>query len=112
MPTDAKLGLAVGVGLVIVVAVVFFGKPTPSASALPTPGQPQAAGSQRVSLVPASPLPPTKPRIHVVQSGDTLFSIARQHYGDGDRFADIYQANKDVLSSPDRLPLGASLRLP
>jgi hypothetical protein len=30
MPTDAKLGLVVGVGLVIVVAVVFFRKDTPA----------------------------------------------------------------------------------
>lgn len=99
MPNDAKLGLVVGVGLVIAVAVVFFRKDISAPKQeLPRPA------AQRNQAAAA--------KYHVVQEGETLFSIARLHYGDGERFYDIYLANRDVLSSPDRLPTGVSLRLP
>ena len=55
--------------------------------------------------------PATETR-HVIAEGDTLFSLARRYYGDADRFADIYQANRDVLRTPDRLPVGAVIRIP
>lgn len=47
-----------------------------------------------------------------VQSGDTLTSIAKRALGDGDRWQDIYKANRDKLPSPDALKVGQVLRLP
>lgn len=48
----------------------------------------------------------------VVQSGWTLSSIAKKAYGDSARAADIFEANRDRLSDPDRLEVGQTLRLP
>jgi nucleoid-associated protein YgaU len=48
-----------------------------------------------------------------VQPGDTLRSIALQHYGDASQWPRIYQANQDVIGpDPDALKAGTRLRLP
>jgi nucleoid-associated protein YgaU len=129
MPNDAKFGLVVGVGLVIAVAVVFFRKDLPGPkAALP---EPKAAAAATQPAPPEAPLAASQPRVtpaqtaglrreptpdpvdtHVIADGDTLFTIAQKHYGDGDRFFELYQANRDVLKSPDRLPVGATLKVP
>lgn len=47
-----------------------------------------------------------------VKSGDTLFSIAKNVYGRGDDWKRIYEANRDQLKAPDRLPHGILLKIP
>ncbi len=49
---------------------------------------------------------------YVVQSGDTLSGIASKVLGSAARFDELYEANRDVLESPDRLRLGQRLRIP
>ncbi len=49
---------------------------------------------------------------YVVQEGDSLGSIARKFYGDAARFQLIYDANRALLASPDRLRVGQRLRIP
>src|SRR5262249_34946026 len=41
------------------------------------------------------------PRYHVVKDGESLWKIAKQELGTGARWNDIYNANRDVLSSPE-----------
>ena len=50
--------------------------------------------------------------VYVVQEGDTLSSISLAVYGTATRWEKIYEANKDLLSSPDWLKLGTKLRIP
>lgn len=47
-----------------------------------------------------------------VGKGDTLEGIARKLLGDGKRWPEIYELNKDKLKSPDVVPLGMDLRIP
>jgi nucleoid-associated protein YgaU len=48
-----------------------------------------------------------------VKSSDTLMSIARRLYGDGNAWERIYSANRDVIgANPARLQVGMVLRLP
>lgn len=56
----------------------------------------------------------TAPAAQVVSvgPGDTLSTIARLVYGDENRAADIWEANKDRITSPDTLMVGTSLRIP
>lgn len=64
--------------------------------------------------VPAEPLPPQIPPVveYQVKAGDSLSRIAQSYYG-STRHADfIFRSNRDVLSSPDRLRVGQTLRLP
>lgn len=47
-----------------------------------------------------------------VKSGDTLWKIAKQHYGDGSLYPEIFKANQDVLTDPDKIKVGQKLRIP
>jgi len=48
-----------------------------------------------------------------VQSGDTLYSIARRQYGSSNRWEDIFRLNKVLLkNNPARLARGMVLKLP
>ena len=49
---------------------------------------------------------------YTVQSGDTLWKIAELHYGKGNRYNEIFQANTDVLSDPDKIRVGQVLTIP
>ena len=60
-------------------------------------------------------LPNALPRPEIVYSleqGDTLKSLAKRFLGDETRFLEIYQLNRDILSSPDKLPVGKVVRFP
>ena len=57
---------------------------------------------------------PRRVRTYTVAPGDTLIGIAKRIYGPGQghRYEQIYQANRDKLKSPHKLPIGITLRLP
>lgn len=48
---------------------------------------------------------------YVVQSGDTLWAIAKKHYGDGDQYAKILNANKDKIKNANLIYPGQKLVL-
>ena len=49
---------------------------------------------------------------HEVKSGDTLSKIAKEVYGDPMRYPEIFEANKPMLSHPDKIYPGQILRIP
>jgi nucleoid-associated protein YgaU len=49
---------------------------------------------------------------HVVQKGDTLSKIAEQYYGDKMLYPQIFDANKDVLTDPNKIKPGQRLLIP
>lgn len=57
--------------------------------------------------------PATRPSTYqTVKSGDTLSKIAKDAYGDGNAYMQIFEANKPMLSSPDKIYPGQVLRIP
>ena len=52
------------------------------------------------------------PRTHQVAKGDTLYSLARRYYNNERRWKDIYEANRDRLSSPDSLRIDQVVVIP
>ncbi len=50
--------------------------------------------------------------MHVVVKGDTLWAIAQEHYGDGNKYPTIFEANKPMLTDPDKIYVGQVLRIP
>ncbi len=52
------------------------------------------------------------PATYTVQEGDSLWSITYSVYGDITRMQDVYQANRDVMASPESLTIGMILALP
>ena len=51
-------------------------------------------------------------RTVVVETGDTLSSIADRLWSDADRWPEVYEANRFQLDDPDELPVGLTLVLP
>lgn len=51
-------------------------------------------------------------RTYVVQPGDTLSKISLRFYGTTSRYMDIYEANRDRLSSPASVSVGQELKIP
>ena len=52
------------------------------------------------------------PRTYTVKAGDTLSKIAKEHLGDANAYMDIFNANKDQLSDPDKIKPGQVLKIP
>jgi len=119
MPNDAKLGLVVGLTLVIMVAILFTRKegkpidpglaqvnPPPSTNksyGIPIPGMAgMTAGTFQVNAT----------VMHTFEDGETLMSLSQRYYGDRDHVSDIFRANQDRIHSPDRVPIGTVLRIP
>lgn len=50
--------------------------------------------------------------MYVVEPGDTLWAIATNAYGDGNRYPEIFEANKPMLEDPDKIYPGQVLRIP
>ncbi len=49
---------------------------------------------------------------HTVVDGDTLAQLAQKYLGSANRAGELYAYNRDVLSDPELLPIGAELRIP
>ena len=54
----------------------------------------------------------TATKIHEVKSGDTLSKIAKQEYGDANKWPKIFEANKDILKDPNKIYPGQKLKIP
>jgi nucleoid-associated protein YgaU len=49
---------------------------------------------------------------YTVVSGDNLSKISKAHYGDPNKYMKIFEANKPMLSHPDKIYPGQVLRIP
>ncbi len=49
---------------------------------------------------------------YTVVKGDNLTRIAEEHYGDGTKYPAIFDANRPMLSDPDKIYPGQVLRIP
>lgn len=51
-------------------------------------------------------------KYYTVVGGDTLSKISKQMYGDANKYNAIFEANKPMLTSPDKIYPGQMLRIP
>lgn len=125
MTNDAKLGLVVGVCLVIAAAVGFFRKDlvperTPDGveamvtSAGPAPAHPTPVtqGRSTSRAAPVRTVPVHKGQNHTVKHGESLYSLAQQYYGDGKKYTEIYKVNRRFVTNPDYVAPGTVLFIP
>ncbi len=56
--------------------------------------------------------PPREGRTYVTVKNDNLYSISRRFYGSSSHYLKIFNANKDVLKTPDDVPVGVTLVIP
>ena len=52
-----------------------------------------------------------EPVFHTVEKGDTLWAISSKTLGSGARYEEIFEANKPMLSHPDKIYPGQMLRI-
>lgn len=91
------------------------------AQPLPMEGNGRSA-TEAPSIVRTVPAPRTAPpttqttsgvtRRHVVTRGETLYSISKRYYGTGNRWREIYLANRSVMTSETDLKVGTPLVIP
>ena len=56
--------------------------------------------------------PAGESQFHDVVRGDTLSAIAKEYYGNAGKYMVIFEANKPMLSHPDKIYPGQKLRIP
>jgi len=49
---------------------------------------------------------------YVIESGDTLWGIATKLLGNGSKYTEIFDANKEVIEDPDKIFVGQKIRIP
>jgi nucleoid-associated protein YgaU len=60
----------------------------------------------------SAPAVVSRPNSHTVKPGEGLWQIAQQHYGDGNQYLRIFEANKNQMKSPEDIRVGMTLTLP
>jgi nucleoid-associated protein YgaU len=67
-----------------------------------------------VSVPPPPPSEPPPPPVqfYVIKSGDTLYGIAKEFYGNGMQYPAIFEANREVIEDPDKIYPGQKIRIP
>jgi len=77
----------------------------PSASVEAAPAPSDTAPEVTAEEAPTS-------RFYTVVAGDTLSAIAKREYGSANKYPLIFEANKPMLSHPDKIYPGQTLRIP
>ncbi|WLS78034.1 peptidoglycan-binding protein LysM [Erwinia pyri] len=54
----------------------------------------------------------TEAKFYTVKKGDTLSAISKEVYGDAGKYNKIFEANKPMLTHPDKIYPGQTLRIP
>jgi LysM repeat protein len=61
---------------------------------------------------PAPEEPVSKDEFYEIQSGDTLGGIAKQFYGKASQYMRIFEANREIISDPNKIYPGQKIRIP
>lgn len=56
--------------------------------------------------------PTGQSKTYTVKAGDTLSKIAKEHLGDANAYQEIFDANRDQLTDPDKIKPGQVLKIP
>ncbi|AWM33703.1 LysM peptidoglycan-binding domain-containing protein [Hymenobacter nivis] len=80
---------------------------------LNTEGEKKPADASQPTAGAGASFGSTDANTYTVASGDSLSKIAKNHYGDGTKWHQIYEANKDLIgTNPDLIEVGQVLILP
>ena len=82
------------------------------AQARQTSAQPSATGQAGFPGGAGATAAHPESKFYQVKSGDTLSKIAKEFYGEANKYTQIFEANKPMLSDPDKIYPGQTLRIP
>jgi nucleoid-associated protein YgaU len=60
----------------------------------------------------SAPEPEAEVEYYTIQSGDTLWKIAADFLGNGAKYPEIFEANREVIEDPDKIFPGQKIRIP
>jgi nucleoid-associated protein YgaU len=69
-------------------------------------------GDERTRSVPQPTPAKAAMKSYTVKSGDTLSEIAKRELGSANKYMEIFEANRDQLSDPDKIKPGQVLKIP
>ncbi len=74
----------------------------------------EKVNADAVSVPPPPPAEPPPPPVqfYVIKSGDTLYGIAKEFYGNGMKYPEIFEANREVIVDADKIYPGQKIRIP
>lgn len=98
----------VGVAVAAKAAASYFGNKDEA----PAPEAEAQATTTSSAPVEASTASAPAGQSYTVVSGDTLSKISKHFYNDANQWQRIFDANRDILSNPDRISPGQTLRIP
>lgn len=85
---------------------------TLQAGMVPMPDDPAGRASPAPEVETVSAGQPAQPATHLVQPGQSLWSIATEVLGDGNRYPELLDLNPDLRGDPGRIVPGYRLNLP
>ncbi len=126
MQKDLKIGLVLGLILVIIIGLWLSTGPGPSPEARTQ--EPRESGSEHVDNNQLSIInnPSNLPnpavyeqaekiktqKFHIVRKGETLSEISRKYYGSANKWQKILDANRNVISDANKLRPETKLIIP
>jgi nucleoid-associated protein YgaU len=77
-------------------------------------GNVQGVSGVNISGLKVPPPTPAEEKVdyYVIQKGDTLSKIAKQYYGDANKYPVIFEANREVIRNADLIFPGQKIRIP
>lgn len=74
---------------------------------------PKPQATPPVAPAEAAPAPsPAGGTTYEIRQGDSLSAIAQRFYGDATKWRTIHEANRDVISDPDKIYPGQKITIP
>ena len=59
-----------------------------------------------------APAPEPEVLYYTIEKGDSLWKVADKHYGNGNDYQKLFEANKEVIKDPDLIYPGQKIRVP
>ena len=81
-------------------------------SRIETPFRREEAATVAAVMAEDTAAPGFEVAFRTVQPGATLWAIARERYGEGIRYVEVFEANRDLIRNPDLIYPGQVFRLP
>ncbi|HEX3033857.1 MAG TPA: peptidoglycan-binding protein LysM [Thermodesulfobacteriota bacterium] len=76
------------------------------------PSQPKTAQQGKAESKPKEEKEEGESQFYEIKSGDNLSKIAKQFYGDANKYPLIFEANREVIKDPDKIYPGQKIRIP
>ncbi|PIW16948.1 hypothetical protein COW36_10760 [bacterium (Candidatus Blackallbacteria) CG17_big_fil_post_rev_8_21_14_2_50_48_46] len=88
------------------------GTPAAETPAAETPAAETPAAETPAAETPAAETPAPQFQEVTVKPGESLSILALRHLGNSERYPEIFEANKDILRTPESLRAGMTLKIP